>query len=142
MKNLLLLFATLVAIQAQSSNTVQSLRVTFTDEAGATNNTTINIDADEAGGFQLHYLKDIMLAQQQTNSPPTFQNSIRTTVRSELLKPLAIQSISNEQKTNKIDLFWTYGPSLWQNKNFTAAQRQAIRDILAAPNIATNLPAQ
>jgi hypothetical protein len=141
MKKLLILF-TLVTSFAQSSNVVQSIRLTFTDEVGVTNNTSINLDADEAQGFFLAFLKDKLVAQQATNLVPTFQNSIRGTTRDLLLKPLAAQAKADDWKTNKLDLLFVYGPLLRNSNIFTGAQITTLKSVVNAPNVLTNLPAQ
>jgi hypothetical protein len=138
----LLLALTLTTLTAfgQSSNLVQAIRLTYVDELGATNNTTINVDADEAAGFVLNYLKDVMLAQQQTNAMPTFQNSIRGTTRGLLLKPLSQQNSASEQKTNKVDLLFINGQALWDQKVFTAQQEADLKAIAKATNVVGALP--
>jgi hypothetical protein len=135
MKKLFILAATLITLQAQSSNLVQSLRLTFTDEVGATNNTSINLDANEAQGFFLNYIKDIQSALQLTNPVPTFQNSIRQTTRAFLLRPLADQAKADEWKTNKIDAMFIRGVELRNAGVFTQAQLQALKDIAKATNV-------
>lgn len=124
----------------QTTNTVQAIRMTFTDEVGATNNTTINPDSDEAAGFQLNFLKDKMVAQQLTNPVPSFQNSIRGAARDRLLKPLALEALANDQKTKRVDDLWLYGAEWWKGKIFTPAQKQSLQDIRNSTNVTAVLP--
>jgi hypothetical protein len=140
MKKLLLIAVlSLLTTKAQSTNTVLSLRLTFTDEVGVTNNTSINIDENEAMGFLLGFDKDKMTALQLTNPVPTFQNSIRATTRTYLLKILEQQALANEAKTNKLDILWNFGSVLQANKVFTPAQKTALRDIAQSTNVTSAL---
>jgi hypothetical protein len=82
----------------------------------------------------------VQTAQQLTNPVPTFQNSIRGTTRTFLLRPLADQAKADEWKTNKLDLLFLYGPALRNANIFTAQQRTDLKAIATAPNVATNLP--
>lgn len=144
MKRLFPLLAALLSVGAafgQSSNLVQALRLTFTDNLGVTNNTSITLTTREAEGFFINYLKDVQTAVQQTNAPPTFQNSIRGTVQTMLLNPLAEQARANERKTNRIDTLFLLLPSLWDSV-LTSQQRADLKALAAAPNVSTNLPAQ
>lgn len=141
-KLIVILILSASSAYAQSTNLVASLRLTFFDEAGVSQNTSINLDADESQGFFLNFVKDKQTAVQQTNTVPTFQNSIRGTTRTLLLKPLTDQAQADEWKTNKLDLLFTYGTVLRNNKIFTPSQLQSLRDVVNASNVATNLPAQ
>lgn len=139
MKHLLSTIAFLalaVSAQAQSTNTVQSIRLTFTDEVGATNNTTINVNAKEAAGFALNFAKDQMTAQQLTNPPPTFQQSIRSTVNLVLLKEMARQANNDERKQAKVEAFVPLIGDLWES--LTAQERNQLATMAA--KYATNQP--
>lgn len=139
MKKLLLSIMFTIGSYAQSTNTVLSLRLTFTDETGVTNNTNINLDENETMGFLLNFEKDKLVAQQSTNPVPTFQSSIRGTTKSYLLKIMEQQALANEAKTNKLDTLWTYGAVLQANKVFTPAQKTALRDIAQSTNVTAAL---
>jgi non-homologous end joining protein Ku len=139
MKKLLLtigLIAAALSANAQSSNTVQAIRLTYTDGVGATNNTTINVSAREAEGFLLNFNKDLMVAIQQTNTPPTFQQSIRGAVNTVLLAPLAQQARADERKQAKVEAFVPLIGELWDS--MTAQERSQLTTL--ANKYATNQP--
>lgn len=125
-----------VSAQAQTTNTVQAIRLTFTDEAGATNNTTISVAAKEAAGFALNFAKDQMTAQQLTNPAPTFQQSIRSTVNLVLLKEMARQANNDERKQAKVEAFVPLIGDLWDS--LTSQERNQLAAMAA--KYATNQP--
>lgn len=125
-----------VTTQAQSSNLVQSIRLTFVNEAGATNNTTINLTAREAEGFVLNFNKDVIVAQQQTNTPPTFQTSIRQTTQQVLLNTLAQQARADERKQAKVEAFVPLIGVLWDD--LTIQEKNQLTTM--ANKYATNAP--
>lgn len=135
----ILVFVGTLTAQAQTTN-VTVIRYTY-DVNGITNNTTENLSQRESDGFVINFNKDVQTALQLTNPPPTFQNSIKQTGKTFLLTPLAEQARANDRKTNKVDLLFLYGPAFWDSI-LTSQQRQALKDIASAPNVATNFPAQ
>lgn len=130
--NKLLLSLTLAALawtaRADTTNVTLLVVVDVTDSKGAvtsTDQTAITLSPTAVNGFLVVMGKDEMLAQQQTNKPPTFLDSVAGEVKASIAPHLEAIAISDEQKRTKIDTL----PATYAK--FSDADKQAVAAIVA-----------
>jgi len=116
---------TLIGLRAQSTNIDIRIR---TFEPTVTNQVTITLTSYQAQAFQLAYLRDVQTAVQQTNTPPTFWQSVTNELRAFLLDDLNRRGVADDEKTNKLDQIAIQAQSVWPTLN--ASNRNVIKTLL------------
>lgn len=101
----------LLSISARAQSTNISVRTTVVDGTG-TNQLTIQLPPRYVQGMILAWSRDVMVANQLTNTPPSFFSSVTNEVTARL-KSLQDQAIADELATNKITTAAILLPSLW-----------------------------
>jgi hypothetical protein len=125
MKKLLLTLIAACPLYAQTTNV--SLVVTVV-EPTRTNSFNMTLSKREVVGLSLNYAKDVMVATQNTNTPPTFRLSVRDTING-LLTPLAVQAAEHVKKEENIAEMLAFLEELIASGSITNSHKQAIIDI-------------
>jgi phosphoserine aminotransferase len=123
MKKLFILAATLITLQAQSTNITVRLTIV---EPTVTNVFNINASTNIVNGLNITWQRDIMKAEQETNTPPTFAQSVRLEVI-DRLKDLKDIADADEIKRKKVDALAAAIGKRWSD--LTVTERQQLEAI-------------
>lgn len=130
MKKLFILIGlalTALSVRSQTTNITLTGTITITGPGASTNQFTINGNSRISQGLNLAWERDIMVANQNTNSPPTFTQSVRSEIIS-LLEPLQTRAIADELQKQRIAEGASKIAAIWPQ--MTAQEQSQLKALL------------